>query len=379
MSQPSKPYVLDEPEDHPATIISMDPGTIAVERAPIWVHGRYTKEQTKTKVPDFQANVQLGADSITLDSTNLKSSTVTLTSTPTVPVSHDPEMIITNPIEEVMQPESATNDRQIDMSQPIEPATIAPEPSVSRPELILLDSRGRIASRQYITEDYQPTGVPIDLQENASLHRVMRPLQVQQVPLGDDEHSDQELDETSDDEAAVMPTGTPGLHQIRAAQAVRNTSNNQARKEGQTGDESSTDEFASFDATDSPSVSPTGIHHSVDKAPMHQHEHMPVLDEDEDNNNEASTPASTNNISMTDAANMNLNPSSMYDQYNPEVVERQYRLQYPHLTDDQVNQATRAFMILAYSGFKGKIVHDKSTQTVNKIRLCHLAKRKSNE
>ena len=194
-----------------------------------------------------------------------------------------------------------------------------------------------------------------------------------------DESFDLEGSEASDEDTEAVVDDAPRLHQIRAAQAVRNTSNNQARKENQTGDESSTDEFASSDATDSPSVSPIGIHHSVAKAPLNQHEHMPVLDEDEDNNNEASTPASANKISMTDAANLNLNPSSMYDQYNPEVVEQQYRLQYPHLTDDQVNQATRAFMILVYSGFKGKVGHDKSTQTVNKIRLCHLAKRKSNE
>ena len=40
--------------------------------------------------------------------------------------------------------------------------------------------------------------------------------------------------------------------------------------------------------------------------------------------------------------------------------QTQYRLQYPHLTEDQINQATRAYMMQIQSGFTGKLGYDKS-------------------
>ena len=42
------------------------------------------------------------------------------------------------------------------------------------------------------------------------------------------------------------------------------------------------------------------------------------------------------------------------------IFQTQYRLQYPHLTEEQINQATRAYMMQIQSGFTGKLGYDKS-------------------
>ena len=35
-------------------------------------------------------------------------------------------------------------------------------------------------------------------------------------------------------------------------------------------------------------------------------------------------------------------------------------MQYPHLTEDQINQATRAYMMQIQSGFTGRVDYDRS-------------------
>merc|ERR1711874_171198 len=45
---------------------------------------------------------------------------------------------------------------------------------------------------------------------------------------------------------------------------------------------------------------------------------------------------------------------------NPEIIRQQYRMQYPHLTEDQINQATRAYMMQIQSGFTGRVDYDRS-------------------
>ena len=43
------------------------------------------------------------------------------------------------------------------------------------------------------------------------------------------------------------------------------------------------------------------------------------------------------------------------------ILQAQYRMQYPHLTEDQLNQATRAYMMQIQSGFTGRTnAYDKS-------------------
>merc|ERR1712083_830563 len=56
----------------------------------------------------------------------------------------------------------------------------------------------------------------------------------------------------------------------------------------------------------------------------------------------------------------NLNMGMMGNQINPEVIRQQYRMQYPHLTEDQINQATRAYMMQIQSGFTGRVDYDRS-------------------
>ena len=60
------------------------------------------------------------------------------------------------------------------------------------------------------------------------------------------------------------------------------------------------------------------------------------------------------------ASTSNLNMGVVMSQINPEMIRNQYRQQYPHLTEDQINQATRAYMIQIQSGFTGKIGYDRS-------------------
>ena len=45
---------------------------------------------------------------------------------------------------------------------------------------------------------------------------------------------------------------------------------------------------------------------------------------------------------------------------NPQEIQRQYRLQYPHLNDEQVIQATRAYILQLQSGITRKPAYDKS-------------------
>merc|ERR1719418_196554 len=40
-----------------------------------------------------------------------------------------------------------------------------------------------------------------------------------------------------------------------------------------------------------------------------------------------------------------LNPNLLLSNINPAQIQAQYRIQYPHLTDEQVIQATRAYII----------------------------------
>jgi len=56
----------------------------------------------------------------------------------------------------------------------------------------------------------------------------------------------------------------------------------------------------------------------------------------------------------------NLNMGVVMNQINPEVIRQQYRMQYPHLTEDQINQATRAYMMQIQSGFTGRVDYDRS-------------------
>jgi len=45
---------------------------------------------------------------------------------------------------------------------------------------------------------------------------------------------------------------------------------------------------------------------------------------------------------------------------NPAQIQAQYRIQYPHLTDEQVIQATRAYIMQVQSGITRKPAYDKS-------------------
>merc|ERR1719483_695292 len=56
----------------------------------------------------------------------------------------------------------------------------------------------------------------------------------------------------------------------------------------------------------------------------------------------------------------NLNMGVVMNQINPEVIRQQYRMQYPHLTEDQINRATRAYMMQIQSGFTGRVDYDRS-------------------
>ena len=47
-------------------------------------------------------------------------------------------------------------------------------------------------------------------------------------------------------------------------------------------------------------------------------------------------------------------------QINPQLIQAEYRRQYPHLTDDQVIQATRAYIMQLQSGITRKPAYDKS-------------------
>jgi len=45
-----------------------------------------------------------------------------------------------------------------------------------------------------------------------------------------------------------------------------------------------------------------------------------------------------------------MNESLALANINPAIVQEQYRIQYPHLTDDQVVQATQAYIMQVTSG-----------------------------
>jgi len=63
-------------------------------------------------------------------------------------------------------------------------------------------------------------------------------------------------------------------------------------------------------------------------------------------------------VSMVNTTNLNM--GMMMNQVNPELIRQQYRMQYPHLTEDQINQATRAYMMQIQSGFTGRVDYDRS-------------------
>jgi len=66
-------------------------------------------------------------------------------------------------------------------------------------------------------------------------------------------------------------------------------------------------------------------------------------------------------INMTNSANFNMNNSLLMDRVNPDMIRQMYRIQYPTLTDDQINQATRAYMMQIQSGLTGgKVGYDRS-------------------
>jgi len=64
-------------------------------------------------------------------------------------------------------------------------------------------------------------------------------------------------------------------------------------------------------------------------------------------------------VNMVNTSNLNI-MNNMMTQINPEVIRQQYRMQYPHLTEDQINQATRAYMMQIQSGFTGRVDYDRS-------------------
>ena len=64
-------------------------------------------------------------------------------------------------------------------------------------------------------------------------------------------------------------------------------------------------------------------------------------------------------VNMVNTSNLNI-MNNMMNQINPEVIRQQYRMQYPHLTEDQINQATRAYMMQIQSGFTGRVDYDRS-------------------
>merc|ERR1719510_764222 len=55
-----------------------------------------------------------------------------------------------------------------------------------------------------------------------------------------------------------------------------------------------------------------------------------------------------------------LNPNLLLSNINPAQIQAQYRIQYPHLTDEQVIQATRAYIMRVQSGITRKPAYDKS-------------------
>merc|ERR1712226_658539 len=62
------------------------------------------------------------------------------------------------------------------------------------------------------------------------------------------------------------------------------------------------------------------------------------------------------NLAEVDQLNTNLLLSNI----NPAQIQAQYRIQYPHLTDEQVIQATRAYIMQVQSGITRKPAYDKS-------------------
>merc|ERR1711970_1380979 len=59
---------------------------------------------------------------------------------------------------------------------------------------------------------------------------------------------------------------------------------------------------------------------------------------------------------MVNTSNLNI-MNNVMNQINPEVIRQQYRMQYPYLTEDQINQATRAYMMQIQSG---RVDYDRS-------------------
>ena len=55
-----------------------------------------------------------------------------------------------------------------------------------------------------------------------------------------------------------------------------------------------------------------------------------------------------------------LNTNLLLSNINPAQIQAQYRIQYPHLTDEQVIQATRAYILQVQSGITRKPAYDKS-------------------